>query len=156
MKILFISQYFHPEPFSNGDLARTLVKRGHDVDVICCVPNYPEGRFYPGYDNSTRRSETWEGVRITRTRTAARGKTAARLALNYLTFPPSALFAWWRGRFGRHDVTFTSMPSPIFQALVAAAIRAVRGTPAVYWVQDIWPESLINAVGLRNRFLRHM
>lgn len=150
MKVLLISQYFHPEPFSNGDIARALVKRGHEVDVICCVPNYPEGRFYAGYDNRRRRRELWEGVHVVRARTIPRGKSTATLMFNYLAFPPAALMAWWRSRMGRHDVTFTSMPSPILQALVPTVIRALRGTPSVYWVQDIWPDSLINTLGLRN------
>lgn len=154
MKILLISQYFYPEPFSNGDIARALVARGHDVDVICCVPNYPEGRFYPGYDNGSRRRETWEGVKIVRARTVPRGRSAVQLIANYLAYPPAAIFEWLIGRYGKHDVSFTSMPSPIFQALVSTVIRAVRGVPAIFWIQDIWPDSLINTFGIRNRILR--
>jgi colanic acid biosynthesis glycosyl transferase WcaI len=153
MKILFVSQYFHPEPFSNGDIARALVGRGHEVDVICCVPNYPEGRFYPGYDNKTRREECWEGVNVVRVRTVPRGSRPAQLIANYLVYPPAAVAAWWRRRARRYDVSFTSMPSPIFQALVPTVVRALRGVPAVHWIQDIWPDSLINAFGIRNRAL---
>lgn len=153
MNILFISQYFYPEPFSNNDIARALITKGHNVDVICCVPNYPEGRFYPGYSNSNLRIEMWKGVRIFRAWTIARGKTASKLFLNYLVYPISALIMI--GKHGRHDysVSFTSMPSPIFQCIVALIIKIFYRVPAVYWVQDIWPESLINAIGLKNRLL---
>jgi colanic acid biosynthesis glycosyl transferase WcaI len=153
MKILFISQYFYPEPFSNQDLAQALVNNGHDVDVVCCVPNYPEGRFYPGYSNRANRTEKWNGVNVFRARTVARGATPIRLALNYLSYPVFSLFSIWRMHRRGHDVSFTSMPSPIFQALVAIGIKIWRGVPAVYWVQDIWPESLLDTLKIRSPFV---
>ena len=151
MNVLFISQYFHPEPFSNTEIAQALVKRGHDVEVICCVPNYPEGIFYDGYSNSERRFEKWGDIRILRARTMARGKGRLSLFLNYLTYPPAALAAIAKKGVGDYSVSFTSMPSPIFQCVVALVLKRLRGVPAVYWVQDIWPESLINTLGLTNR-----
>ena len=154
MKILFISQYFHPEPFSNTDIARAMIDRGHEVEAVTCVPNYPEGAFYSGYSNSARRSEDWSGIRILRARTVARGKRAATLLMNYLAYPPMALWTILRRGSGGYSVSFTSMPSPIFQCIVAVAMKVFRGVPAVYWVQDIWPESLINTVHIRNPLLQ--
>ncbi len=54
MKICFLSQYFHPEAFSNTDIALELYKRGHHVEVVCGVPNYPIGQFFDGYSNTLR------------------------------------------------------------------------------------------------------
>ncbi len=153
MKILFISQYFHPESFSNNDIAQSLVARGHEVEVVCCVPNYPDGVFYPGYSNYDRRKEQWNGIRILRARTVARGKSSTRLLLNYLVYPIMALATIWRHGSGSYDVSFTSMPSPIFQCVTSVVMKFWRRLPAVYWVQDIWPESLINTVGIRNSLL---
>lgn len=154
MKILFISQYFHPEPFSNNDIARFLVARGHEVEAVSCVPNYPDGTFYPGHSNKTNRVEQWEGVRILRARTIARGKRPLTLFLNYLFYPLAALATIARRGSGSYSVSFTSMPSPIFQCIVALVVKLVNGVPAVYWVQDIWPESLFNTIGIRNPLLR--
>lgn len=154
MNILFISQYFYPEPFSNNEIAQALVKRGHDVEVVCCVPNYPEGIFYEGYSNSLRRFEKWNGINILRARTKARGKGRFSLFLNYLTYPVAALAMVAKNGAGRYSISFTSMPSPIFQCIVALVLKKFRGVPAVYWVQDIWPESLINTIGLNNRLVK--
>lgn len=154
MKILFISQYFHPEPFSNNDIARSLVARGHEVETVSCVPNYPDGAFYPGHSNAANREEQWEGVRIIRARTIARGKRPLTLFLNYLFYPLAAMATIAQRGHGPYSVSFTSMPSPIFQCIVAVVMKLVRDVPAVYWVQDIWPESLFNTIGIRNRFLR--
>lgn len=154
MKILFISQYFHPEPFSNNDIARFLVARGHEVEAVSCVPNYPDGVFYPGHSNAAKREELWEGVRILRARTVARGKRPLTLFLNYLFYPLAALATIARRGHGPYSVSFTSMPSPIFQCIVAVVMKSLRGVPAVYWVQDIWPESLFNTIGIRSPLLR--
>lgn len=150
MKITFISQYFHPEPFSNNEIAQALVEKGHDLDVICCVPNYPSGVFTEGYDNKTRRFEIWKGIRIWRVFTIARGTSALRLILNYVTFPITAGLEMRRRLKTRPDVSFVSLLSPVFQAIVGLTLRRRHGTPCVYWVQDIWPESPIIALGLRN------
>ena len=76
--------------------------------------------------------------------------------LNYLTFPVTATYSMLTRRGKRPDVSFTSMPSPIFQALVAVAASVTRGVPSVYWVQDIWPDSLINTLNIRNHILRRV
>ena len=45
------------------------------------------------------------------------------------------------------------MPSPLFQAFAGIFLRWRTGTPCVYWVQDIWPESATYTLGLHNRFV---
>lgn len=150
MRITLISQYFFPEQFSNNEIARWLSDRGHDVGVVCGVPNYPVGTFFEGYDNRTRREETWQGVRIHRARTVARGQGKLQLMLNYITFPLTASRTL-RKKVGRQaDVSFVSMPSPIFQALAGIYQKWRHGVPLVYWVQDIWPESAVYTLNLRN------
>lgn len=150
MRITFISQYFFPEQFSNNEISRWLVEQGHEVDVVCCVPNYPTGTFFQGYSNRAKREEVWNGVRIHRARTVARGQSAPRLILNYLTFPVMAAITLSR-RIGRKtDVSLVSMPSPLFQALTGIYQKWRYSTPLVYWVQDIWPESAVFTLKLRN------
>jgi len=154
MRIAFISQYFFPESFSNNEITKDLVKRSHDVDVITCVPNYPEGVFFPGYSNSSRRSEEWHGVMVHRARTVARGKSSISLLTNYIVF---VIFGTWQARkLARSqcpDVSFVSMPSPLTQALVGVYLKKFHAVPLVYWVQDIWPESATHTLGLKHPFI---
>ena len=53
MRILFFSQYFVPEvtaPRVRAEaFAEGLARLGHEVEVICEVPNHPTGIIYPGY-----------------------------------------------------------------------------------------------------------
>lgn len=51
------------------------------------------------------------------------------------------------------DISFVSMPSPIFQALAGIFAAKVFRIPTVFWVQDIWPDSAIITLNLRNRLI---
>lgn len=156
LHVLYLSQYFHPEPFLGNSVAKALVERGHTVSAVTCVPNYPTGSFLPGYGNGLNRGETWQGVKVRRAWTVAPGRSRIRLLLNYLTYPVTA--SWEIMRLGRPrgDVSFAFMPSPIFQALAGTFAKWVYGIPSVLWVQDIWPDSAVVTLGIRNRFAKAM
>ncbi|SIO22074.1 Glycosyltransferase involved in cell wall bisynthesis [Parasphingorhabdus marina DSM 22363] len=152
LKIAFISQYFHPEPFSNTDMVRALLENGHSVDVFCCVPNYPAGEFYEGYSNRDRREEELHGANVYRAWTLPRGKSKIALLLNYLTFPVTA--SWQIARkLKQADVALVSMPSPLTQAIAGIFLKRTKGVPLVYWVQDIWPESPILTLNLKSALI---
>src|SRR3954469_16899624 len=104
MRLLIVSQYFWPENFRINDLARHLVRRGHDVTVLCGTPNYPVGRAFKGFGWWKRTRERWEGVEVVRVPQFVRGKAGSlRLAANYLSFALSgSLLGPWRCR-GRFD-----------------------------------------------------
>ncbi|MCB5411970.1 glycosyltransferase family 4 protein [Pseudogemmobacter faecipullorum] len=150
LSIAFVSQYFFPEQFSNNAITEELIRRGHSVDVITGVPNYGRETFFEGYSNSQRREEDWKGARVHRARSVARGKSKLRLLLNYVTFPVTGTWTALRKVKRRPDVSFVSMPSPPFQALPAIMLKWFRGVPTVYWVQDIWPETAIETLRLKN------
>lgn len=152
LTILFVSQYFHPEQFSNNAIARELVARGHEVHALPCVPNYPGGAFFEGYSHRERREEVWEGVHIHRVGTVPRGQTRWQLALNFLAYPFAAFWTALR-RTPKADVAFCSLTSPLTQAVPAIWLRWLRGAPVVIWVQDLWPESVTVTLGVRNRAL---
>tara|TARA_R110001599_G_scaffold8354_5_gene40501 strand:+ start:24823 stop:26049 length:1227 start_codon:yes stop_codon:yes gene_type:complete len=153
MKILFISQYFYPEQFSNNSLALELVQREHRVTVIPSVPNYPSGTFFPGYSNKSCRTEVWKNIKIHRARTISRGNHPFRLILNYVTYPITAFIVILNLKPDNYDVSFTSMPSPLTQSIPSIIIKWLYGTPSVYWVQDIWPDSAIHILGINNRLI---
>lgn len=153
MKIAFISQYFFPEQFSNNAIAEELVRRGHRVHVFPCVPNYPTGTFVNGYSNSSKRNEIWNGVSISRAFTIPRGRKGFQLIANYVFYPFAASWTIFRRLKERADVSFISMPSPLLQALAGIFLRWRTGTPCVYWVQDLWPESATLTLGIKNRLV---
>ena len=58
MRILFLSDNFPPEGNAPAtrlhEHALRWVRAGHDVTVVTCAPNFPEGRLFPGYANRWR------------------------------------------------------------------------------------------------------
>ncbi len=153
MRVLFVAQNFQPEQLSNNSLAVGLIARGHQVDVLTQVPNYGKHTFFDGYSNTKKRYERWNGIDIFRAFTIARGKRSLTLAANYICFPITASWTLMRKVKQRPDVIFVSLTSPIFQALPAILLSKVKKIPTVFWIQDIWPESLTSTLGIKNRFL---
>ena len=93
MRILLVTQYFYPETFKGNDIAFELTKRGHKVDVLCGIPNYPNGSYTMGYGIFKKRRETINGVNIYRTFQFPRGKSSKfMMILNYFSFPFCACF----------------------------------------------------------------
>lgn len=156
MKLLIVSQYFWPENFRINDLADALKTRGHEVTVLTGIPNYPAGQFFEGYGLFRRARETWRGVEIMRSPLWARGRGGGiRLGLNYLSF---AWLASIVARFhlrGPFDAVFVFEVSPITVGIPAIVASRRFNAPILFWVLDLWPESLTAAGGVRSpRVLR--
>ena len=148
MRILIVSQYFHPENFRVNDLAIWLVNRGHEVTVLTGIPNYPSGRFFSGYGLYKRRHETWQGVEIIRVPLVPRGKGGGlRLAVNYISFAFIASLLGMLRLRKDYDVIFVHEPSPITVGIPAIVMSKRMQAPILFWVLDLWPES-VTATGV--------
>jgi len=143
LKILICSQYFWPESFRINDLALGLKERGHEVTVLTGMPNYPSGRLFPGYRLFSPSTGKFEGIPVYRVPLIPRGNGERwRLALNYVSFALCAsVLAPWRCR-GTFDLIFVYEPSPITVGLPALLLKKLRRVPVMFWVQDLWPDSL--------------
>lgn len=153
MRILLVTQYFYPEVFKSNDLAFELVKRGHQVDALVGIPNYPEGKYFEGYGIFKKRHEVVNGVNVYRTFQTPRGKGGWRLPFNYFSFVISGClrvlfqFAWKK----KYDCIIGHEPSPIFQAYPALLLRKLRKTPFYYWIMDLWPDAMKSGGGVKNQ-----
>lgn len=156
MRILLITQYFYPENFRINDVVAGLRKRGHAITVLTGLPNYPEGHVHEGYGWFRRTREILDGVEIVRVPLIARGRGGGlRLALNYLSYAFFATVIGLPRCRGRYDVILVYQMSPITMGIPAIVFRWWRGLHVVFWVQDLWPESLRAAKAVRSpRVLR--
>jgi colanic acid biosynthesis glycosyl transferase WcaI len=157
MKVLIVTQYFWPESFRINDLALGLKERGHEVTVLTGMPNYPSGRLFPGYTMFSPKKDTFEGIPILRVPLIPRGKGRPwRLALNYLSFAACAsLLAPLRCK-GSFDCIFVFEPSPVTVGLPALVLKRLMRVPIVFWVQDLWPESLPATGAVRSTWVLEM
>jgi glycosyltransferase involved in cell wall biosynthesis len=143
LRVLILTQYFWPESFRINDLASGLRDRSHEVTVLTGMPNYPGGRLFPGYGPFRPKEESFEGVRVLRVPLVPRGfQKSWQLIVNYVSFVITAsLLGPWRCR-GPFDVIFVYEPSPILIGIPAVVFRWIKKAPVLFWVQDLWPESL--------------
>lgn len=152
MNILIVSQYFWPENFRVNDLAVGLKDLGHSVTVLTGKPNYPEGRFYPGYNFIKKSVETYNGITVYRVPLFPRGKGYDwMLFLNYVSF---AFFASLLGPLfcrKKYDVIFVFEVSPVTVGFPAIVLKKIKKAPIFLWVLDLWPESLSSSSRLKSR-----
>lgn len=149
MNILVISQYFWPENFRVNDLVEDLLARGHTVTVLTGQPNYPAGSFFEGYGWFGPREETFRGARVLRVPLVARGKRGVlRMVANYLSFALFATLAAWARlpKKAAFDRIFVFEISPVTVGIPAVFARRKFKAPMLFWVLDLWPETL-SAVG---------
>lgn len=151
MKILFISDNFPPE--GNAPATRLYehalrwVAAGHDVTVLTCAPNFPEGKVFPGYRNAWRQVETVDGIRVVRVKTfiTANEGFLAR-TLDYVSFMLMAVFMSLFER--RPDVVVASSPQ-FFSALGGWVVSLLKWRPFVFEVRDLWPASIVAVNAMR-------
>ena len=154
MRVLIFSQYFWPEIFRINDIAKSLIHKGVELEVLTGKPNYPRGKILPNYRAWGCQQECYEGFNINRIPLIARDSGKWMLALNYLSFLFSGLFFAPRMlRKKKFDVIFVYALSPVIQAIPAIFIGWLKGIPVVLWVQDLWPESLSATGYIRNKFV---
>ena len=153
MRILFFSHYFPPEV--NAPAVRTYehcrewVRQGHEVHVVTCIPNHPQGRVYEGYDPSlaTQREEM-DGVQVHRVWTyIAPNKGFLRRTLDYMSYMFSAALVSLR--LPRPDVIVATSPQ-FFCACAGFLASKIKRAPWVFELRDLWPESIVAVGAIRN------
>lgn len=138
VKILIVSQYYYPEQFQINEIAPELVRRGHEVTVLCGLPNYPKGEIFEGYEN--RFEEEIDGVKVIRCKNVPRGNNPIQLIRNYYSFVKESKKVV-KTLPNDFDVVLGYQLSPITSMLAALEYKNMHGTPVVFYTLDIWPVS---------------
>lgn len=144
MRLLIFTNHFHPESFRVNDIAFDRVGRGDRVKVLTGIPDYPEGRFHPGYSLFRRRCEVVNGVEVIRVPLIPRGGgNKLRMVLQYGSSVVGFFFyALWQALAHRYNAVFVHDTSPAFIGLPAKLVGRIQGIPVYHWILDLWPESL--------------
>jgi glycosyltransferase involved in cell wall biosynthesis len=158
MRILFFCHYFPPEV--NAPASRTYenskrwVRQGHQVTVLTCAPNCPDGIVYEGHKNKLFQTEVVDGIKVVRVWTfiAANKGTYLRIA-NYLSYMFSAIF--FSLFLPRPDVIIATSPQFFcgWAGLISSRLRRIR---FILEVRDIMPESIVAVMAIKKPFIVNM
>ena len=153
-KILVVTQHFWPENFRINDIVEGFLQDGIAVDVLCGLPNYPKGEWFPGYSATGPFEEEWHGARLYRCKEVPRrGNTSVNIFLNYVSWPWYAAHALHRLP-GGYDAVFCFNTSPVLMCWPAIRYAKKHHIPFTNYVLDIWPENLYSVLNVKNKALR--
>ena len=142
------------ENFRINDFIPELINKGHEVSILTGQPNYPSGKIFSEYTANPYLFSKYKGANIFRLPIISRGSNSFKLLLNYLSF----IIVWcllspWKLRKFQPDVIFVYEPSPVTVGIPAVYAKTLLKAPVYFWVQDLWPESLKAAGGVKNIFV---
>ncbi|MBN1555654.1 MAG: glycosyltransferase family 4 protein [Phycisphaerae bacterium] len=154
MNILLVNQFFPPDVAATGqllaDLADGLVRRGHEVHVLCSQRAYGGGgEMFPA--ESSR-----NGAHVHRVSATGFGRSGfVGRIVDYLSF---YILATRRAmRLGRMDAC-VCLTTPPFIALVGCLLRRRRRTKLILWTMDLYPEiaAALGALKANSRLYRRL
>jgi len=125
-----------------------LVSRGHSISVLTGYPNYPGGIIFKDFRENPKMFSQFSGSTVWRVPLLARKKGGLNLILNYLSFMMGAsIWGPFKLRGQKFDVIFVYEPSPVTVGIPAIVLSKFKHIPVVFWVLDLWPETL-SAIGV--------
>ena len=155
MKILLVTPYYAPEDFGAGvsmtELAVSLFNRGHDVQVLTLMPNYPKGEVFESYRGQQTMTETMDGVKVERVLVKPAARDAGVLTKGLAAYKVQGAFLKAKSRLQRPDIIFTISPPP-FAGAATQKIAQAWGIPYVVRIADIAAHAMAAAKASNNPF----
>jgi len=145
VRILFVSAHYPPDLGACATRVRELctswAAEGHEVHVLCGLPNHPTGVVPPEYRGHLVKREVVDGVHVHRTWIYATPNSGTvRRSVAFGSFALSAVTVGQRG-IPQPDVLIATSPQ-FLTALAGAFIARQRGVPLVAEIRDLWPASV--------------
>lgn len=158
MRIVWLCHYFAPEIGAPQarllEMSRAFRVQGHEVAVVTCFPNHPNGELRAEDRGVAWRRDVIDGVVVHRCRSyVTPNKGFIKKTLGHLSFMITGYFGLNRAaQEGRPDFVIVSSPT-FFSVLTAWAWCWFKGIPWVFEVRDLWPAVFVELGVLRNRVL---
>jgi len=148
VRVLILIHIYPPEHAPAGinaaELAQELTDAGHEVTVLTGFPSHPAGPLFDG----------WKAKFYTKERTDG-GFTVVRCIHSFAKRFRLLPKLWYYGTFalgsfvvGLHQESFDVMimqSTPLFGNFTGVLLAKLRRAKVFYWIQDVHPESAINA-----------
>ena len=151
MNILILSHYFWPENFKINDLASNLNKK-NNVFVLTGNPSYPKKKIFNKIDK--KKIYKFKNIEIIRVPVIPRGKSKFSIFLNYISFLFSlSIIGTIKILKKKIDILLVFGTSPPTVMIPAIIISKIKKAKVIFWVLDLWPETLISMKIISNKFL---
>ncbi len=147
MRILYVHQFFATRESSLGlirsyEFSRRWVAEGHQVTIITSSSRLPEE-----YGRTLFAEGEIDGIRVRSVRVRYSNHMGyGRRMWSFVLFTFGA--AWLAATAGKHDVVFATS-TPLTVGIPGWFAAAVRRTPFVFEVRDLWPEAAIQMGALK-------
>jgi len=153
MRIRFVTLYHPPEVGAAqrriSELARWLARLGHEVTILTGFPNYPSGRKPEGYRGRLFMKEQVDGCTIIRLpHYVAPNKGFFKRLMIHMTFALSA--SLYAPLMRRDDIIYLESP-PLFNGFIGLTTKWLRGTPYLFNLADLWPQTAVELGVLTNK-----
>lgn len=154
MRILLHIIQFPPDVNSTGLLMEQICEElqayGHEIWVVTTFPHYAQFRVWDAYRGRLVQLDSHKGLRVVRLSVFASGRkqNMRHRLINYLSFNALAMIAHLLIR-KRFDVVLCTNGS-FFSGVSAYLSGLFTGTPFVYNIQDLYPETPAQAGQLQN------
>lgn len=145
MRILLYSLNYAPEPTGiglySGGLAQSLAELGHEVQVICAVPHFPQWKVFDGFRQSWSRCRE-QGVDVIRCPLyVPSDPSGAKRIVHYISFFATSFFPAIKAAFGfRPQLVICAAPSLIASPVGLMAAK-LAGAKSQLHVQDFEVEA---------------
>ncbi len=155
MHILFLTDNFPPEVNASAsrvyERARYWIEWGCKVTVLTCVPNFPEGEIFQGYDNKWVQEENIDGIRVIRVKTyMAPNKGIILRTLDYVSYMFMAIFFSYK--VNKPDVVVATSPQ-FFAGFAGWIVSLFKKRPFVLELGDLWPASIAAVGAMKSKYV---
>ncbi|MDA9626940.1 glycosyltransferase family 4 protein [Candidatus Pelagibacter sp.] len=153
MKILIFSKHFWPDNFKINIIATELVDRGHKVTVLTSNSSYHISKNKKYKTSFFLNKKKWNGVDVYYLPVFKKKQyNSINIILDYFSHFLSLFFYCHFFIKKKFDLIFVFGTSPIFQSIPAIYYSYLVKKPLILWVQDLWPDSLIDTGYIKNSF----
>jgi len=153
MKIIIFSQHFYPENFRINDVAFELSKK-YKISVFTGRPNYHTGRIPRKYKGLSLKHQKIKNIDVFRFPIFPRGKGYFHRVINYLSYVFSgSYYSLVNKKINTKRKVFVYATSPFFQVIPAIIYSKIQNIKLCIWIQDLWPETLLDLKIIRNGFI---
>ena len=147
MKILKLPPYYAPEQISSShltnDLEQAYVEAGYELEIYCPTPTRGVSEEVRSIYKNKKYEEKFDGkIKIHRFPMFREQKNTVLRALRYILVN---LIQFYKGCRAKDIDLIMASSTPPTQGLMCSFLKKIKGVSFVYTLQDVFPDSLVNA-----------